>query len=98
MVHGHQGTLDADVFDFLPPQLLPLYRDFQNITNLGHTSPSRDDCLRGLQDTFLYRWASAQKDLILIAGHTHRPVWTSQDPPGQPAEQAALPAGSPARL
>jgi len=77
MVHGHQGTLDSDIFDFLPPQLLPLYRDFQNITNLGHTSPSRDACLRGLQDTFLYRWASAQKDLILVAGHTHRPVWTS---------------------
>ena len=56
----------------------PLYRDFQNSTNLGHTSPSRDACLRGLQDTFLYRWASEQKDLILIAGHTHRPVWTSQ--------------------
>jgi predicted phosphodiesterase len=78
MVHGHQGTLDADIFDFLPPEFLPLYRDFQNITNLGHTSPSRDDCLRGMQDTFLYRWASMQKDLILIAGHTHRPVWTSQ--------------------
>jgi len=40
MVHGHQGTLDSDVFDFLPPQLLPFYRDFQNITNLGHNSPS----------------------------------------------------------
>ena len=77
MVHGHQGTLDADIFDFLPPQLLPFYRDFQNITNFGHASPSRDDCLRGLQDTFLYRWASVQKDLILVAGHTHRPVWTS---------------------
>jgi UDP-2,3-diacylglucosamine pyrophosphatase LpxH len=77
LVHGHQGTLDADIFDFLPPQLLPVYRDFQNITNLGHTSPSRDDCLRGLQDAFLYRWASTQKDLILVAGHTHRPVWTS---------------------
>jgi UDP-2,3-diacylglucosamine pyrophosphatase LpxH len=77
MVHGHQGTLDSDIFDFLPPRLLPFYRDFQNITDLGHTSPSRDDCLRGLQDTFLYRWASAQADLILIAGHTHRPVWTS---------------------
>jgi hypothetical protein len=25
----------------------------------------------------LYRWASTQNDLILIAGHTHRPVWSS---------------------
>lgn len=78
MVHGHQGTLDADIFDFIPPRLLPLYRNFQNNTNFGHTSPSRDACLRGLQDTFLYRWASSKKNLILVAGHTHRPVWTSQ--------------------
>jgi UDP-2,3-diacylglucosamine pyrophosphatase LpxH len=77
MVHGHQGTLDGDIFDFIPPELLPLYRDFQNITDLGHNSPSQDACLRGMQDAFLYRWASAHKDLILVAGHTHRPVWTS---------------------
>ncbi len=77
LVHGHQGTLDSDLFDFVPPNFLPLYRDFQNLTNLGHTSPSKDACLRGMQDTFLYRWASKQKGLILVAGHTHRPVWTS---------------------
>ena len=78
LVHGHQGTLDSDIFDFIPPRFLPLYRDFQNLTSVGHTRPSRDACLRGLQDTFLYRWASTQKDLVLVAGHTHRPVWTSQ--------------------
>ena len=78
LVHGHQGTLDADIFDAVPPQILPLYRDFQNLTNLGHISPSQDVCLRGMQDAFLYRWARSQKDLILIAGHTHRPVWSSQ--------------------
>jgi len=26
----------------------------------------------------MYRWASQQKKLILIAGHTHRPVWSSR--------------------
>ena len=77
MVHGHQGTLDSDIFDFIPPQLLPLYRDFQNFTDLGHNSPSQDACLRGLQDAFIYRWARTQQDLLLVAGHTHRPVWTS---------------------
>jgi hypothetical protein len=25
----------------------------------------------------MYRWASQKKKLILIAGHTHRPVWSS---------------------
>jgi hypothetical protein len=77
LAHGHQGTLDADLFDFLPPYILPFYRQFQNLTNTGHTSPSRDDCLRSLQDTMMYRWVSSNKGLVLIAGHTHRPVWSS---------------------
>jgi UDP-2,3-diacylglucosamine pyrophosphatase LpxH len=77
MVHGHQGTLDSDIFDFIPQMLLPLYRDFQNLTHMGHTPPSKDACLRGMQDTFLYRWARSKNDLLLVAGHTHRPVWTS---------------------
>ena len=78
LAHGHQGTLDADVFEFMPPLVLPYYRIFQNLTGLGHTSPSRDDCLRGQHDTMMYRWASKQPRLLLIAGHTHRPVWSSR--------------------
>ena len=77
LAHGHQGTLDADVFDFIPPVVLPLYREFQNLTGLGRTCPSEDACLRADHDTMLYRWASKQPKLILIAGHTHRPVWGS---------------------
>jgi UDP-2,3-diacylglucosamine pyrophosphatase LpxH len=77
LAHGHQGTLDSDFFDFVPPLVLPLYRDFQNLTNFGRTAPSRDDCLRSLQDNQMYRWVSRQARLILIAGHTHRPIWSS---------------------
>jgi UDP-2,3-diacylglucosamine pyrophosphatase LpxH len=77
LAHGHQGTLDSDFFDFIPQLFLPLYRQFQNLTGLGRTSPSRDACLRSLQDTQMYQWASRQPHLILIAGHTHRPVWSS---------------------
>lgn len=77
LTHGHQGTLDADLFNFLPPLVLPLYREFQNITGLGRTTPAQDDCLRAEHDTQMYRWASRQGKLLLIAGHTHRPVWSS---------------------
>lgn len=78
LAHGHQGTLDADVFRFIPPLVLPIYRQIQNLTGWGSTSPSRDDCLRGAHDTILYRWSTRQGKLILIAGHTHRPVWSSR--------------------
>lgn len=78
LAHGHQGSLDADIFAFLAKYVLPYYRDFQILTRSGRTLPSQDDCLRSLYDNRMYRWASQQPRLILIAGHTHRPVWSSQ--------------------
>ena len=77
LVHGHQGTWDGDIFDFAPPHILPLYREFQNKTCFGHTSPSRDAYDRSIQDNQMYTWASQQDKLVLIAGHTHRPIWGS---------------------
>jgi len=77
LLHGHQGTWDADILDFIPPHILPFYRQFQNKTGLGRTSPSRDAYERSVQDNQMYYWASQQEKLILIAGHTHRPIWGS---------------------
>lgn len=77
LVHGHQGTLDSDLFNFLPPMVLPFYRQIQNLTGIGRTSPSRNACLRAEHDTMMYRWASQKSKLLLICGHTHRPVWSS---------------------
>jgi UDP-2,3-diacylglucosamine pyrophosphatase LpxH len=77
LVHGHQGTLDSDILAGFSPHLLPIYRQLQNTFHIGHTTPATDDYLRGEHDTQMYRWASQQKKLIFIAGHTHRPVWSS---------------------
>lgn len=77
LAHGHQGTLDSDLLAGFAPHLLPLYRQLQNRFHIGRTTPACDDFLRGKHDTMMYRWAAAQKKLILIAGHTHRPVWSS---------------------
>jgi UDP-2,3-diacylglucosamine pyrophosphatase LpxH len=77
LAHGHQGTLDSDILAGFSPRLLPIYRQLQNRFHIGRTTPAYDDYLRGRHDTLMYRWAAAQKKLILIAGHTHRPVWSS---------------------
>jgi UDP-2,3-diacylglucosamine pyrophosphatase LpxH len=77
LVHGHQGTLDSDVLASFSPHLLPVYRQLQNKFHIGRTTPATNEYLRGEHDTQMYHWASKQKNLILIAGHTHRPVWSS---------------------
>jgi len=79
LVHGHQGTLDSDRnASFSQFLVRNVYRIFQLVTGLGRSSPASDACLRALHDTMLYRWASEKERLILIAGHTHRPVWSSR--------------------
>lgn len=77
IIHGHQGTWDADIFKSIPPLILPYYRIIQNLTGSGRTSPSQNTHDRGIQDNQMYTWVSRQEKLILIAGHTHRPIWSS---------------------
>lgn len=78
LVHGNQGTIFSDSLSFISRLLLPLYREFQIWTGLGRTTPAEDACLRSEHDTKMYLWAAKQGKLILIAGHTHRPVWSSR--------------------
>lgn len=77
LLHGHQGTIDADILGFLAARLLPYYRKLQILTGIGHTTPAQDACLRALQDTHMYRWVRKRRKTFLVAGHTHRPVWSS---------------------
>lgn len=79
LVHGHQGTLDSDAMASLSQFLVRnIYRLFQILTKLGRSTPASDACLRALHDTMLYHWVAGKERLILIAGHTHRPVWSSR--------------------
>ncbi len=77
LAHGHQGTLSSDALALLGRLTLPWYRRLQNRIGIGGTYPSEDVCLRSQQDNRMYTWASRKNKLILIAGHTHRPVWSS---------------------
>lgn len=79
LVHGHQGTLDSTHLQPLSRAFLHnVYRPYQQITGGGRTGPATNIALRAAHDTQIYRWARKQRDLIVIAGHTHRPVWGSR--------------------
>jgi hypothetical protein len=78
LIHGYQGTIESDILIPVARWVLPYFRILQHHTGIGYTTPSRDACLRSKHDNRLYRWVSKQRKLILIAGHTHRPVWSSK--------------------
>jgi UDP-2,3-diacylglucosamine pyrophosphatase LpxH len=78
LAHGNQGVFDIGAVSNISRILVRYFwRAFQLLTGKGRTTPSEDACLRGTHDTWMYNWADEQAKLILIAGHTHRPIWSS---------------------
>lgn len=91
LVHGHQGTLRSDRLAFISrPFIRHIWRPFQRATDLPSTSPSRDWALRGDHEDAMLAWALERRSerLVLITGHTHRPVfWRGKPPaPDSPVE------------
>jgi hypothetical protein len=78
LVHGHQGTFLSHRFRAVSRFFLRLWRPLQRTFGFQVRTPSTDPCLRGEHDRAMYDWAAAQPGLVLIAGHTHRPVWSSR--------------------
>ena len=95
MTHGHQGTFGSDRFKFFSRWALQFYRFMQNRFDVrwfgGVDLPSENEGLRGDHDLLMYNWASAQEKMMLIAGHTHKPVWA-----GRTKEQQGEPGSLPA--
>ena len=53
------------------------WRPFQRKWKIPSTTPSRDFALRARHDAAMFQWARKRPErLVLIAGHTHRPVFS----------------------
>ena len=79
LTHGHQGTVNSDRFSRLsriPTRFL--WRPFQRLFKLSLNSPAKDWVLREKHNIALYSWAVSRPNLVLIAGHTHRPVFRAK--------------------
>lgn len=79
LLHGHQGDPPADQWArFARLGVRYGWRTFQRLTGYSTNTPARDWQLRERHNIALYAWAQAQSRLVLIAGHTHRPVFRSR--------------------
>lgn len=80
ITHGHQGTLDSDKFSWFSKLVLRyLYRPFQELTGHRTTTPSTSIDLRDEHSKAMYEWSETicKEKAILVAGHTHMPVFLS---------------------
>lgn len=84
LLHGHQGTLDSDVLaDFSRWIVRYIWRPFQRLTHLRTNTPATDWKLGHAHNIAMYQWTETQRQLLLLAGHTHRPVFESKIEPTQ---------------
>lgn len=80
LVHGHHGSLTSDSLAGLSRFFVyNLYRPFQRITGFSPNTPSRDWHQRRGHNLAMYEWAAKQEGcFVLVAGHTHRPIFQSE--------------------
>jgi hypothetical protein len=104
LIHGHQGTLDSDtLLPFSRVMVRLFYAPVQRLTgfSLAPRTPASDWERREGHNRTMYEWVRQKNNLLLIAGHTHRPVFLSLTHPDQVMReieevQAALEAADPA--
>ena len=78
LVHGHQGDAKSDHWAWLSRWVIRyLWRPYQRLTQAQVNTPATSWDLRHKLNRAIYAWAERQSKLILIAGHTHNPVFRS---------------------
>lgn len=83
LVHGHQGTTESDKFGWFSKLIVRYFwRPLQRKFGFSATTPATDWNLRHKHEEAMFHWASTQPTKpLMIAGHTHRPVFGTSKPP-----------------
>jgi hypothetical protein len=73
--HGHQGDKQSDGNWFSKFFVAKIWAPLQAYLKINPNTPAYDSDLKTLHNRLMYEWSSGQKDLLLITGHTHQPVF-----------------------
>lgn len=83
LVHGHQGTVESQRFAWFSKLIVRhIWRPLQRRFGFSATTPATSWDLRARHNQALFTWArSHAAKPVLIAGHTHKPVFGTSTPP-----------------
>jgi predicted phosphodiesterase len=77
MTHGHQGDLQSDGNWFSKWFVSDIWGPFQAYLRINPNTPANNDQLKTVHNRMMYQWSSKHKNMLLITGHTHQPVFKS---------------------
>ena len=75
--HGHQGDAASDGNWFSKFFVARIWAPLQSLAKINPNTPAYDAQLKTLHNSIMYQWSAAQKNIFLITGHTHQPVFES---------------------
>ena len=75
--HGHQGDSQSDGNWFSKFFVSNIWGPLQAYLRINPNTPAYNSEKKTLHNEIMYDWAAAQKDMLLITGHTHQPVFES---------------------
>ena len=75
--HGHQGDAVSDGNWFSKFFVSRVWAPLQSFLKINPNTPAYDAQLKTLHNSYMYLWSAQQKNLLLITGHTHQPVFES---------------------
>lgn len=77
LTHGHQGDAVSDGNWFSKWFVSNIWAPLQSYLAINPNTPAYEDHLKTDHNRFMYEWVAQKKNILLITGHTHQPVFES---------------------
>ena len=77
LTHGHQGDKLSDNNTLSTWLVAHVWRPVQRYLEINVNTPAKDYRLRDRHNIVMHDWSSHRENLLLITGHTHKPVFAS---------------------
>lgn len=79
LTHGHQGDKRSDGNWFSTWFVAAIWTPIQRFLEISVNTISDSYELVDKHNQIMYQWTETQQELVLISGHTHKPVFASMD-------------------
>lgn len=79
LTHGHQGDVVSDSNAFSKWFVGRIWVPIQRWLELNVNTPAKDYRLTDKHNRMMYEWTMMYNNIVLVTGHTHKPVFESLD-------------------
>ncbi len=77
LTHGHQGDASSDGNWFSKFFVARIWAPLQAFLRINPNTPAYDAVKKTQHNSIMYEWSAQQKNMLLVTGHTHQPVFCS---------------------